>query len=391
MGKNINDSIVRILTVFMLILNVFFAFPNLILLINRKDKKYPFLCALFFAVLGFFFTPHMSGDYTRIISRVNYLEPKIIFLQADIFLPILVYLVSYFNLSKRVIGFTSAFILYYFILKSLYIVSKNRRIKNREILNFIIFISSIPIISYTGVRFSTGLSFFIYGIVIFYFEKYEKSAYFFLVIAICCHYSFFFPVIIFFLCLKKLSMKKAKFILFMSILSGIIMTPEILLIIAQLINNIFDNNIISKVYITGEWGNNYLNEKSLLSKIIYYFNRICETIILTYYIFGLKVYNNKNLKIVIIIFSGILYFLVFSYSEVSNRFFLIILLLIILETLNSKFLAKGNFKIKILYIFILIHNFLKICIDIYLQHESFIISYSEFYKINLLNCIINLK
>lgn len=370
-------------------INIFFLIPLMLILTSRKNRIVLFVYALFFGVIGFFFTPHINGDYTRIISRIDYSNPKMIITQPDLFLPIMIYIISFFKLSKRLVGLISASILYYFTLKSLFLATKN--LKNKNILMVIIFLLCIPIILYTGVRFSTGLSFFIYGIVTFFFKKNKIKSLIFLFFSILSHFCFYYPVMIFLIYLKISKLKQMKIFLFFSIILGFLMIPEILLNVAYFLNNFFNINLISEIYITGEWGNGYLVNKSLISKCVYYLNRVCEVFIILYYTYYLEYINNKKLKDFICLISGPLYFLLFFYSEASGRYFLIILLLIVIETLNINIFIKKLNRIKLLYLFILFYTNLRLIIDIYLQYKSFIISYYNFFNINFLNIILNLK
>lgn len=366
------------------VINVLLTLPFLSKLIQIRSRYFPVLCALFLGVLGFFFIPHMEGDYTRIISRVNYLDPKIIITQPDLFLPVLIYIISILKLPKQVIGSISVFILYYYTLKSLLIVIKNKNMINKNfLLIVIIYFFSIPILLFTGVRFSTALSLYIYGIVILWFEENKLKSLLFLLFSVCTHFSFYFPAILTIIFLKKYNLKMLKVFLFLNIILGIILSPENILYLSHIINEIFNINLIADLYITGEWGGSFLVNKSILSKFVYYLNRLLQIFILLYYNFCLNFINSKKLKKFICFLTGPMYFFMIHYKSPSFRYFIVILLLIILETVDLKIFIKKVNKLKILYLVICSYSFFNLIIEIYLQYKSFLISYGKIYNLSL--------
>lgn len=381
-----NDFVIKIVFFFLCMVNILLTLPILEKIIEKKNRNFQFLFGIFLGVLGFFFIPHMEGDYTRIISRIDFINPKVNINQPDLFLPFLLYFIGLFKLPKQLVGGISAFILYYYAFKAFYILVDDKLKNKKLIIIFIVYFFSFPIILYTGVRFSTGLAFFIYGIVLLAKNIHIKSM-FYLLLSVCSHFSFILPIllIIFFSTIYKYENVK-KFLIF-NIILGLLLNPQILLYVATILNKLLKINLIADVYITGEWGSNFLENKSLLSCLVYYFQRIIQSSILLYYVFGMTYTNNRSLRRIICLLSGPLYFGLIYYMTPSFRYFSILLHLIIIETANLKIFKRKNNKLVNIYLLILSYIFINFSIDIYLQYKSFLISYSDISKLSLFNLI----
>lgn len=159
----------NLITVMLIFLNNFLGLPMILFNIYKK-KESVFLIALFMGILGYYFIPS-NADYgiARYYSMFSdkILRENTFMYQKDIYAEILINFLIKYNLSKNLLGFSSAFISYYFLMKSLFIVMKQKNIENKKYFMFFsLFFISIPIIEYTGIRFLPAVSIFVYSIIL---------------------------------------------------------------------------------------------------------------------------------------------------------------------------------------------------------------------------------
>lgn len=368
----------------LMIFNNFLALPFLIRKIYMK-KESVFLLALFFAVLGFYFRPFNNMyDIYRYYELFNISKNLEIFLKfsKDKYAEYLIMIIKYFGLPKYFMGFTSAFIVYYFLFTSFF---KNLIIKNEKkyFIAFIIFITSIPILGYTGIRFFPATAIFTYGMVL-YINK-EKRYILFLIIPIFIHFSLMIPLLFFIiyrLFISKVSISLLKKIAIISFVCGLILNQKIFLEIANSINELYGKEIIGTGYIAGKWGDQYLTSFNVVGVIVNAIIINLRKIILLCYIFILEEKEKIN-KFILIMISFI--FLIQHFFIPSERYFFAVYYFILIFNINKLKLSKKNRKLNIFWVIIILYNFIVLFLDIKGHYLSFILSYSNIFKISILN------
>ena len=381
---------INILAFALMFINAFLSLPVLILNIYKK-KESICLISLFLAILGFFF---ISSDNTYDIARyyltfTDEVYRKSFFeKQGGVIAEYLVNILLYLKLPPNLLPFISAFISYYFLLKT-FKISINERKKEKIIYLFLFFLTyiSIPIIGYTGIRFIPAISIFIFGV--FCKKKYNKI--FFPILSVFIHTSMLIPVLIFYFCEMFLrnNIKIFKVLIVFSLLMGILISPNTLV---YFINKFNELNIIyvNPNYIVGYWGMEYIKSRNTLaSKIVYYLLFMLEFLIIIF--FNIFIYKkvkkrNKNLILFLSCFSLILY----RYSTFWGRYTMILILLIFFITLEEFFKKQKN-KYNILMFLISFYFIINLLYDIKKYWLSLYISYYyKFFTVSFLNLILKI-
>lgn len=370
-------------------INIFLTLPYILFNIYRK-KETVFIIALFFAGIGFFFTPiDNSYDLARYYESFNntLLREQLITYQKDIYAEYLIKVLMMFDLNKRLLPAISAFIVYYYMYKSLELVLDKKNIsRNIYLCIFIITYFITPIIGYTGIRFYPALFLNCYGILL-YLKKNDNKGLIYIIISILVHMSFILSIIMLIISkilYQSLNSKIFKILSITIIIKSLFWIDIILINIVEIINSL---NIIyiTPTYITGSWGIAYGTTLNLMGKFLnIYLNRIFILMITFYYI--IFIFKKEKLDyyiILILTFStGLL-----QYTTISIRYFTLAVTILYFSLILKYF----NYKKKEAVILGLIILFLRYGInfvkDIKLYSDSLLLSYLEFYNISYLNIL----
>lgn len=376
----------NILIFALMFFNIILAFPIILKNIYQK-KESIFLLALFFAIIGFYFRPQIeSYDIYRYYHMFDFPKELEIFLKfsKDKYVEYLINLIKEFKLPKYFLGFTSAFILYYFLFKSFF---KNLYIKNNKkyFLAFIIFMSSIPMLAYTGIRFFPAVAVFIYGIFL-YFEK-NKRYIIFMGMALFIHFSLIIPVFIFILYVllkNKLSIKTLKICAIIAFIIGIFLNQNLIIEIVNTLHKTLNKEIIDKAYLTGKWGNSYLSSFNIIGFIVNFTIINLRKIILFLYIFVMDKKEEMNKYILMII---IFDFIIQQFFVPNERYFFVAYYMILILNAKRIDILKKN-RWGLFYRIILLYNFIIIFFDIKDHYLSLFVSYANIFKISILDMFI---
>lgn len=369
-----------------LFLNNFIYIPLIFYNIIKK-KKYVFMLALFLAVLAFFFQPEDGFDlmkYYELYKEPSNIRDSFFAYQRDYFAKYMMEMLIYFRLPKELLAFSSAFISYYFLFKSLSIIlaNKNYSAQKRIVLNILLYLA-IPIIDYTGIRALPSIALMAYSIVLKYIKRTKKYL-IFGVFSVLTHS--FMGIIFFFLIFSEKIYKKKllKIILFFSLILGKILDQKLILEITNIINSL-DIVYISPNYIIGKWGSGYGEELNFMGKLfrIYILPNL-RLIIAIFYSFFILQSKDKIASFITALMS--IYFLFINYHTISTRYFKLILICIIFYFVNNKNKSKSN-KYKILLCLLVLYCLLIFLLDFKSFLPYFIESYKKYYEISLFNVL----
>lgn len=383
---------INLLSFLLMFFNIFLAFPFLVISILKK-KESIFLISLFLGVMGFYFVPANDGyDIARYyrtffdeIYRRTFFEN-----QGGVVVENLVNVLVYLKLPPNLLPFISAFITYYFLLKTFqnYINKNNTSSFNYIFLFFMSYIS-IPIIGYTGIRSWMATSIFIFSILN---QKNNYLRHFLIVVSVCIHTSMLIPGLIFYFSLFfEKEIKYNKILILFSIFLGIVLTPNNFINLIVEINKL-DIIYISPSYILGKWGIGFIETRNtLISKLINSILLNLRFIIIFYF----NVFLDKNtLKVdykkrnFIILFSCCC-FTLYRYFIFWERY-TNILILIIFFISSSNYYKNNNIKYKIFNIFIMLYFILNLLYDLKKYYMCFFISYNNILKLSLTNMILKI-
>ena len=342
------------------IINVLFTIPLLIISLIKINKFSPFIIASTFALLSVFLKIPVDWDLSRHFELYSTYQNGVSTTDVPyIGLHFVFSILSLFNLSYHAIPFLFSFILYFYLSK-IYLLSiedKNNSFLYNSVILFS-FLLSVPIILFTGLRFSTGIILFIYGVVINSNSKIKSN--FYLLFSLIFHYSLLVPIILWFICilLSKYKIRKNT-VFFLSALSLVISyyIAPILELAYSLIDGAISheyNNISSlNYYLSGKWGLGYIEQLNSSGLLI--FNLRLYFFILIGFLFIHSINKKKidNITILFSCFITILCFILSSFSELFVRYSYIAI--IIIYYCSLKYESNINNKVKIINLLIPIY------------------------------------
>ena len=368
--------------------NIFLSLPFILIKIFKR-KESVFLIALFLGVLGFYYRP-IGGDLSRYYDAFNSIDSiNLFFLNTrDLYAKFLVSFIYETGLSKYTLGLISAYITYYFSLKTFFIELKEKKIKRWYFLFFAIFFLHIPITGYTGVRFYPAVSIFIYGVTL-YFKK-EKKGFIYLLLAIFVHFSMIIPVLLlfFYMILKRhFSVNFFKKLALISLVLGLVLNENIISNITQILNQVFfGREFFSLEYIVGEWGVGYIQKFTTIGYIDFLIQLTLKKLTLVFYLLTL---DEKDKRVKYILLLVILTLVLQNFKTPFERYFYIVFPLIIISNIKSHILKK-QWKVQGFYLIIFLHNIYVQIMIIKGYYLEYFYSYSNLLKLNLVNMIIDI-
>ena len=382
---------INIFSFVLMFINIFLSLPILILNIYRK-KESIFLISLFLAILGFYFIPATEGydiaNYYKIFDNQS-LQENMSNYHNDFYAEYLIKFLIYMNLPKNFLAFTSAFISYYFLLKSYTIViNKNNISKISYIFLFFFTYISIPIIGYTGVRFLPATAIFTFAVL----NKKKWIRLFFPIVSILIHSSFLLCTFLFYFCIFFCRKKRRLYIFFIifSFILGILLNEKVILEIIRKINELDVIYISPGTYISGKWGAGFIESRgSYISKVTNYIFWGLKILLLVYsnILFYRIKFNQKNFVLNNFILSLSCFCLIFyRYFTIFDRFSNVIIVIIYFIFI-PKYLIK-KYKYNILGSLFFIYFFLSLLYDLKRYYLCFYISYSNLIKISIFNILV---
>lgn len=368
-------------------INIFLALPLIILSILKK-KESIFVIGIFFMIIGFYFEFFDKrgdiGFYYSLFDKEYLIRKWELNYQKDYYAKYLIEMLIYFKLPKNLLGGLSAFLTYYYLFKSLFLVMGNRYRGKLRLGIYLIYFMIIPIVGYTGIRYLPSVAMMCYAIIL-KCKLNSKKYLIYVILSSCIHVSMVFPGIILIMIGKlRLNLKQIKLFLFILWIVGIVIDTKVILILIQKINS-YKLIRISPIYITGEWGENYFSQFNVVGKIIETLKLLfSKIIVILYCIFGIKLN-----KFDIFLFPILGICLLFSrYQTIFSRYFLLILIISFLSILEKyrgyKFIKSSVFVIMSIYI---TFEFL---LELKSYWYDFYISYFYFYKISATDILIQI-
>ncbi|MBQ0668214.1 EpsG family protein, partial [Providencia rettgeri] len=222
----------------------------------------------------------------------------------------------------------------------------------------LLFLMSVPIILFTGLRFSTALALFSYGLLI-----QNKKKFFYLIAACIFHYAFLLPLSIWVLVntinLKKINRNLVWPIAILSLLigfsSGFIVHLLEMTLSYLSISNLLNVNKID-VYISGQWGSQYNEQLNESGMLIFNIRLLLFIGIGFLFINDYKRINNKSTIITFCYFMLIICFTLSSLADIFVRYSYLVLILIMYysilrETTKSHTLKLINILLPIYIIY----------------------------------------
>lgn len=385
---------INYITLVVMCINNFLAFPMIIFNILKKKKESIFLIGLYFGILGFYYqgttgTSDIERYYTMIDNGI--VSWKQFFLSdKDFYAKFLSLFIIKNNLPKNLLGMASGFLSYYFLYSSLKILLDKYRIKNRLKYYVILFIIT-PIIEYTGIRFLPAVAVFLYGYLL-KTELDKNKGYIYMVSSIFIHYSMILSFFLFvFSKIGKKYLKNRKminYILIISFIVGIIGSIKLIIMLTMIFPLEYRNIILAYTTSGGNWGIDYGKQFNFIGKLfnVYFFPNFIKLNIIFYTIAIFRKKEKKDLFICLLIsFYFITMYDFFVISERYSRLIIYIIYFEIIKIKNSNFIF--NNKVKTVLLLLLIERILFMLIILKYNYMNFIVSYSEFYKVSLLNII----
>lgn len=382
----------NLITGILIFLNNFLGIPVILFNIYKK-KESVFFIALFMGVLGYYFIPSNADyDIARYYSMFSdkTLRENTFIYQKDIYAEILINFLIKYNLSKNLLSFSSAFISYYFLIKSLFVVMKQKNIENKKYFMFFsLFFISIPIIEYTGIRFLPAVSIFIYSLILKY-RKNKKTYIIFMISSIFFHSSMILLILLFLvneIIGQKIDIKIYKLFFLISLFLGIILNANRLDNIIKLINKL-GYIYLSPAYITGKWGAGYLKRLKILEGLYYYRQIVLlnlKKIVIVAYFLLIKKDNKQIDKYICML--GIVCMSISLFQTPFERYFKVFFFLIIIFNVSNKLLNKKYKENNIFYLIIFIYSILILAFDVRDYYYSLFISYSNIVKVSLINIL----
>lgn len=386
----------QIITFIIMLFNAFFSLPLIIITTLRK-KNSVFLIALFFSILGFYFVSSTGAyDIDRYFEAIENPNTygKVFFNSSKGIIIFLMKLIIFLKLPSNCLSMFVGFIVYYLIFKTYIKVFDYHNISNRKFL-FFFFITyiSLPITYYLGVRTALGITIFTYSI--FHENKYIRT--FGIVFSVFFHTMMLLPMIIYFICYfyLKNKIKFSKLIFIISLVLGIILSPNLILEIIKKINA-FGYIYIDQGYIIGNWGKNRLDTvDSLAYKVIqtlFYYMRMM-IFILYNFSFYCKVTSYKYKKKKDFILENILFFLmcfcclISNYYTLVTRYSVLTLYLLYFVLLKKNYYFNSNKIIKKLFYLVIMYFMIRYIDDLKSHRISFFLSYFNIFKISLFNMV----
>ncbi|NQV78497.1 MAG: EpsG family protein [Lutibacter sp.] len=332
-----NFSNQSIILFFVFIIYPLGAIPLVLIEIYNKKYYALYYLAFFMGLFAYLWVPsgdlHMISQDYDIVKSVEFLE-LISINTLDYFYLIIMYLFGVFDLNFAFIRFTLctlSYILYFKIFKHL--VSSNKYLIESKFISFISFLIFFFVIRFsgflTGVRFTFGLSIFLFGFYSVFFKN-KISGWFLIILAALTHFSLWVLLILTILS-KKINFNKRNLLVFFIILFAIIFSTEaIILLISYLpIDEIIKTHLAN--YTTGFYATEEYETKSLLFRISRFLSYFIIYPSLIYVLFTKKDISKYSAYLVLIIVLSFLW----KMNSAFSRYALVVVLVFVITYLAT--------------------------------------------------------
>lgn len=384
----LNKFMIILLEVISVIISPFLGFTYSICMYYKNKDKYRNIIyiSIFMGFFGMTYIPYKTYDITRHYERfINISENSSIQRSVDFSYELDLFFLFLSKITKnyQVIGYLSAFLLYYIFFWMISDYRKKYGFTKNILIYICLFFSLTPMYSFNGIRNINAILLFSLGVYLWEFYGFKIKSLVCFLISVLFHYSFIPIIIIYFLSKKiKINEKKLNFLFFLSIL-GILFSKQILykiVIFFKLFGGNFGElvsyklefylldsfrNQTASIYIfVGEVVllfflllfisiNGYTERKEIMNikKFITLYLLLISTLFYSLSIFGRYFGNIYVLIIIIFIFYDKRKKNFFTYFLEKIIFLLVIINLAILirleyKTFNSKIFYKNIFQLK---------------------------------------------
>lgn len=376
-------------------INALMGFPLILINALKKSKHLPIFIGIFAFTMGYFFIPsNETYDIYRHYWNFENLNSDLSIYSQDYYLRYLVLSLRKLKLASGFLGGISCFLLYYFLTKSFMILKKFKKLDaNNTILWLATVILSVALISFSGLRYFTALSIYIFGVIEIIYER-KKTGFLFLLLSPLIHYSMIIILsitLIYFLIQKKMSVRSLKILVFICFIVGSLNLIEILKNLIEVVNSYGIAYFNPKSYIDGKWGTNYGMDQNFVGRLVTSVQFNLRKIIMLYYSFvKIKVNSEKLKKLILILISYV--FLLQKFATPSGRAWAGVFILIVLSLIRNIEIKKIKLKEKIVIFLILLNIIIIQFFDIKSHYLSYFISYGKIINLSLFNIIFqNLK
>lgn len=363
----------------------------------KKSKYMAFFIGIFAFIIGYFFIPSNNsydiyGHY-RNFEALSSESIKLLY-SKDYYLRYLFLFLKKWNIAPNFAGAISCFLLYYFLTKSFMILKKYEKLNAANIVFWLaVIILSIPLISFSGLRYYTALIFYIFGVIKLIYER-KKIGVLFLMISPLIHFGVGILTVItliYLLILEKISIRSLKILVFICFIIGNLNLIEILKNIIEIINSFGIVYFNTYSYIDGKWGMNYGTDQNIIGRLVDGIRFNLRKIIMLYYSFiKIKINSEKLKRLILVLISYT--FLVQKFIVPYGRVWAGVFILIILSLVNNIEIKKMKLKEKVGIILILLNITIIQFLDIKSHYLSYFISYGNVINLSIFNIIFqNLK
>jgi len=388
-----NASFLILMPIFFFgLINASILVPIAIYSLYTNTKYSSFIVALFFGLWGYFFIPNPEMDLFRYFESFDeFVSGGKLHFYRDFGLSFVYQTLEFLGADHHFLSFVSAFLLYYLLMKiaKIAIIKYNKKNINALFISCL-FIFSVPITLYTGLRFSSAMIIFTYGVCVF-FEGSRKKGVGLFILSPLVHFSLLLPIAVFLfsqavIYKKSYSKYTCLFALVISLFLGFMFNYliEYVINIVNVINDsLFTFRLFNTDYFTGEWGASRSDIYSFSQMMIYNVKQYMLIILVFVYISKVEVVT--PVVIFITILSSLCFFLMSS-GTFFFRYIEIAFILILYDTAkNIKFDCKVNLTVILICLYILFSQFF----EIYGLRYELISSYFNVFRLSYLGLYLN--
>ncbi|WP_318487074.1 EpsG family protein [Photobacterium leiognathi] len=356
---NILSIIIIFLIAILPFFNILYIIPLFIIGLYIKGKYTPFIIALSFSILSLFLIFPEDWDFSRHLNSYSSYENGISYYTVPYFgLDKLFSFFSLIELDEKFLIFPFCFIFYYILSKiAIITLSKKYFNKNFEIIIILTFVFSVPIILFTGLRFSTAISLFLYGIIVC---RNSNLKFLFILLSCFLHFALIFPAILYitsFFNILKLTDKKLNWFLFFLCIIFSNFTLLLIDVFSSLLNVLISPIIPSvdklSIYLSGSWGVKYSEQLNSSGIIIFKIRYILFMIVSFLYVKKFNAFDNKNIlerfAFIIILFCIV----ISSFSDAFVRYSYISIIVMLYISFGLE--NKTKYKISLLSMLLIIY------------------------------------
>lgn len=376
------------------IMPVFIFLPILYSIAKKQIKTVYTFIPLTLSVFAFYFIPPIEYDLYRHFEAYNqYLNRGVVEHVKDFYLLSLFYVGNFFKFPANFMPLVSCYILYFYLMK----IAKKINVRNdfgynKSLLIVIFMLSSIPIVSYTGIRYSTGMILGLYGLYQYLTNK-RSSGLIHILIGMTAHFSIVIPFLILILVeVQKLArglVKKIFPFLFICSLMIALNSELIITIITEasnFINSFFGTNFIPiENYVSGSYGLGRQDSFNLIGLIIFSINKWGVMIIIAWSVLLLKTKDDKFSQY--LCYLSVFCLLVSPFGTLFGRFGHFTVVLIAIRLLDKD--LRSELQSKLLVCFIAIIFVFGRIIEVSNNLSVFVDSYSSIYKVSFMGVLYN--